>query len=239
MWPDVSMRVMQSAAPSSPAPSIEPSVPEVFAGLYSEIADCPRCPLARTRTRTVPGSGPADAAIMFVGEGPGAREDERGLPFVGPAGRFLDELLAGIGLSRELVYITNVVKCRPPGNRDPEPQEIEACSSYLDEQVRIVDPQVIVTLGRFSMQRWFPGASIGRVHGQPQRLGERWVVPMYHPAAALHRGELRAVIQADFERLPALLDRLRGASDAGSTASAPAEAKSAPTPLEPPQERLL
>ena len=183
--------------------------------LYEEIADCPRCALARTRTQTVPGDGPARADIMLIGEAPGAREDESGLPFVGPSGRFLDELLAGIGLSRDTVYIANVVKCRPPANRDPEPAEIEACEDYLDRQIAIVDPRVIVTLGRFSMARWFPGEAISRVHGKPKHAAGRTVVPMYHPAAALHRGDLRPVIQADFATLPALI------AAAGTTEAAP------------------
>jgi DNA polymerase len=152
---------------------------------------------------------------MFIGEAPGGREDELGVPFVGPAGKFLDELLAGIGLSRDAVYIANVVKCRPPGNRDPEPLEIEACADFLDQQIAIVDPKVIVTLGRFSMARWFPGASISRVHGRPKQVQGRTVVPMYHPAAALHNGSLRSVIQADFATLPALIG--------GAAASGPAE----------------
>lgn len=182
-------------------------VDDAFAGLYEDIADCPRCILAKTRSRTVPGSGPSAADIMFIGEAPGAREDELGLPFVGASGKFLDELLSSIGLSRESVYICNVVKCRPPGNRDPEPAEIAACEPYLDRQIKIVDPKVIVTLGRFSMARWFPGAAISKVHGKQKLVDGRIVVPMYHPAAALHRGDLRAVIEADFAGLPALLDK--------------------------------
>jgi uracil-DNA glycosylase family 4 len=188
---------------SAPASTVATaSVDPAWAELYEEIADCPRCPLARTRTRTVPGVGPAHADIMFIGEAPGAREDERGIPFVGPAGQFLDELLGGIGLTREAVYIANVVKCRPPANRDPEPSEIEACASYLDRQIATVDPKVVVTLGRFSMARWFAGQTISRIHGQPRRVDGRVIVPMYHPAAALHNGSLRAVIAADFARLP-------------------------------------
>jgi len=183
--------------------AIEPA----FADLYEEIADCPRCLLARTRSRTVPGVGPSLADIMFIGEAPGAREDELGQPFVGAAGRFLDDLLAGIGLSRRDVYICNVVKCRPPGNRDPEAEEIEACRPFLDRQIEIVNPRVIVTLGRFSMARWFPGVAISRIHGQPREVDGRTVVPMYHPAAALHRGDLRTVIEADFAQLPALIER--------------------------------
>ena len=197
-----------SPTPSS-APSASAPVDSAWAALYEEIADCPRCPLARTRSRTVPGVGPAHADIMFIGEAPGAREDEHGVPFVGPAGQFLDELLAGIGLSRDAVYIANVVKCRPPANRDPEPSEIEACAPYLDQQIATVDPKVVVTLGRFSMARWFPGQTISRIHGQPKRVDGRVVVPMYHPAAALHNGSLREVIAADFARLPAFIAEAR------------------------------
>jgi uracil-DNA glycosylase family 4 len=191
-------------------------VDPVWLPLYEEIADCPRCVLARTRTQTVPGMGPSKTDLMFIGEAPGAREDEQGLPFVGPSGRFLDDLLAGIGLSRDSVYIANVVKCRPPGNRDPEPSEIEACAPFLDRQIATVDPRVIVTLGRFSMARWFPGAAISRVHGKPKREGHRIIVPMYHPAAALHQGSLRAVIEADFATLPALIAEARGTEPAGA-----------------------
>ncbi|MFN8584656.1 MAG: uracil-DNA glycosylase [Dehalococcoidia bacterium] len=183
------------------------AVEPAFADLYEEIADCPRCTLARTRSRTVPGVGPSLAEVMLIGEAPGAREDEQGLPFVGPAGRFLDDLLAVAGLSRNDVYICNVVKCRPPGNRDPEPEEIAACRPFLDRQIEVVNPRVIVTLGRFSMARWFPGLAISRIHGRPREVDGRLVVPMYHPAAALHRGDLRAVIEADFAQLPNLLGR--------------------------------
>lgn len=205
--------------------------------LYEEIADCPACELARTRTQTVPGVGPAPAEVMCIGEAPGAREDEQGLPFVGPAGRFLDQLLGGVGLSRETVHIANVVKCRPPGNRDPQPEEIAACTPFFERQIAIVDPLLIVTLGRFSMSRWFPGASISRIHGQPKRFGGRIVLPMYHPAAALHRGDLRPVIEADFARIPELLEQARRESQAGngsvsepSSPYLPASAAAAPRP---------
>ena len=194
--------------------------PDLLA-LYEEIADCPACELARNRTQTVPGSGPAPAEVMCIGEAPGAREDEQGLPFVGPAGRFLDELLAVAGLSRETVHIANVVKCRPPGNRDPQPEEIAACQPFLDRQIAIVDPLLIVTLGRFSMARWFPGAAISRIHGREQRFGGRIVLPMYHPAAALHRGDLRPVIEADFARIPELLAEARAAGAGEDSASEP------------------
>ncbi len=191
------------AAPPRLRPLYE--VPAGLGDLYEEIADCPRCELARTRSRTVPGSGPAPCDLMLIGEGPGQREDELGLPFVGRSGEFLDELLATIGRSREDVYVTNVVKCRPPGNRDPFPNEIAACRDYLDRQIAVVRPRVIATLGRFSMARWFPGERISVIHGQPRRDGDTWVVPMYHPAAALRTASLRDVMKQDFQQLPALL----------------------------------
>lgn len=196
-----------SLAATAP-PSIRPlyDTPAGFEGLYDEIADCPNCPLARTRSRTVPGSGPAPCDVMLIGEAPGAREDELGLPFVGRSGQFLDELLASIGRSRQDVYVTNVVKCRPPGNRDPQPDEIGACRDYLDAQIEAVDPRVIVTLGRFSMARWFPGERISQIHGQELEIDGRIVIPMYHPAAALRDGSLRDVMKQDFARIPRLLE---------------------------------
>lgn len=188
-------------------PALRPlyEVPAIAADLYEEVADCPACILAKTRTRTVPGSGPMPADLMLIGEGPGQREDELGLPFVGRSGQFLDELLGTIGRSRQDVYVTNVVKCRPPGNRDPEPAEIAACRGYLDRQIAMVRPRVIATLGRFSMARWFPGERISSIHGRALRAGSTWVVPMYHPAAALRTGSLREVMKQDFQQIPALL----------------------------------
>lgn len=211
--------------------------------LSEEIADCPNCALARTRTQTVPGTGPAPADVMCIGEAPGAREDEIGQPFVGPAGRLLDELLAAAGLSREEVYIANVVKCRPPGNRDPQPEEVAACRGYLERQIALVDPKVIVTLGRFSMAAWFPGESIGRIHGRARRVEGRLVMPMYHPAAALHRGDLRPVLVADFQKLPALLASPGGEAPStgagGAPAGSAARAEAAGSAAPPPQVPLL
>ena len=160
--------------------------------IASEVRACQKCPLGQGRTHAVPGEGPADADIMFIGEGPGFHEDRQGRPFVGAAGQFLEELLASIGLTREDVYITNVIKCRPPGNRDPQPNELAACSEYLDRQIASIRPQIIVTLGRFSMARYFPGASISRIHGQCKRVGNITVFPMLHPAAALHQPKWRS-----------------------------------------------
>ncbi len=142
---------------------------------------------------------------MFVGEAPGFNEDRQGRPFVGAAGQFLEELLALAGLRRADVFITNVVKHRPPNNRDPEPDEIAACAGYLERQIAAIDPRVIVTLGRFSMNRWFPGEKITRIHGQPRWIDGRFIVPMMHPAAALHQPQNRPLIEADFRRLPEYL----------------------------------
>lgn len=142
---------------------------------------------------------------MLIGEGPGFNEDKQARPFVGAAGQFLDELLQSAGYKREEVFITNVVKCRPPGNRDPQPEELEACQVYLERQIELIDPKVIVTLGRFSMYRYFPGASITKIHGQPQRFGHRLVVPMFHPAAALHQPRWRPLITEDFQKLSQLI----------------------------------
>jgi uracil-DNA glycosylase family 4 len=187
-----------------------------FADLGAEIRACARCPLAATRTRAVPGEGPIDAELLLIGEGPGHHEDLQGRPFVGPSGRFLEELLESIGFRRDQVYITSVVKCRPPHNRDPAPAELAACAPYLDRQIPLLNPKVIVTLGRYSMARWFPGQSIMRIHGQAKRVGDRVIFPMIHPAAALHRPENRAIIQEDILKIPGLLQELR-AEQAAST----------------------
>ncbi len=173
--------------------------------LAKEVAGCSQCRLAQGRTRAVPGEGPENAAIMFVGEGPGFHEDQQGRPFVGAAGQFLDELLQSIGLKRADVYITNVVKCRPPANRDPQPDEMAACQAYLDRQIALIKPKVIVTLGRYSMARAFPDEKISAIHGKPRKVGEIVYVPMFHPAAALHQPALRKTVEEDFAKLPQIL----------------------------------
>jgi uracil-DNA glycosylase len=192
-----------------------------LAEVAAEVSVCPKCELCRTRTHAVPGEGPTDARIMLIGEGPGWHEDQQGRPFVGNAGKFLNELLGRAGLSREQVFITNVVKCRPPGNRDPMPDEIAACSEYLERQIAAIDPDVIVTLGRFSMARWFPGERISRIHGQPKRDGRRLIVPMYHPAAALHQGNLRGAIEEDFAKLPKILGEVERLRESEASQDAP------------------
>ena len=181
--------------------------------LEEVIHSCTLCTLHQGRTQAVPGEGPPSADIMFIGEGPGFHEDRQGRPFVGAAGKFLEELLASIGLTREQVYIANVVKCRPPGNRDPLPDELSACEPYLERQIQLIKPKVIVTLGRFSMYRYFPGASISKIHGQPKRVGNLLVVPMFHPAAALHQPKWRPLVEADFKKLPGFITEAENYGD--------------------------
>jgi len=194
--------------------------------IAAEVKGCTRCALSRGRKLAVPGEGPAPAELMFIGEGPGFHENEQGRPFVGAAGKFLEQLLGSIGLTRQDVYITNVVKCRPPNNRDPMPEEMAACKDYLDEQIALVNPRLIVTLGRFSMARWFQGESISRIHGQPRRFADHWVFPCFHPAAALHQEKFRALIEADFLRIPEIIGQI-------------APVASQPQPAEPEQLTLF
>jgi uracil-DNA glycosylase len=178
--------------------------------LAKQIMVCTKCELHRSRKKAVPGEGPTHAEIMLIGEGPGFHENEQGHPFVGAAGKFLDQLLERAQVTRADVWITNVVKCRPPGNRDPLPDEIEICTSnYLQHQIKIVDPRIIVTLGRFSMGLFFKGVKITEIHGQMRKVGDRFVIAMYHPAAALHQMALKPAIMADFARLPDLLKEAR------------------------------
>ena len=178
----------------------------------AQTAACTRCRLAEGRTQVVFGNGDPSADLMFVGEAPGFHEDQQGMPFVGQAGKLLDQLLAGIGLSRDMVFVANVLKCRPPGNRDPMPDEIEACESHLFRQVEFIQPKVVATLGNFST-KLLSGKQLGitRVHGQEQQvtLGGRNVLlyPLYHPAAALYTPAMLKVLQEDFRRIPELIGR--------------------------------
>ncbi|MCD6577670.1 MAG: uracil-DNA glycosylase [Anaerolineaceae bacterium] len=178
-----------------------------LADIAEEIKQCQKCELANSRKNAVPGAGPANAEIMLIGEGPGFYENEQGLPFVGASGKFLTQLLDDNGIPRETVFITNVVKCRPPGNRDPQEQELKACSAFLDRQIDAINPLVIITLGRFSMARYFENARISKIHGQAVWRDGRLIVPMYHPAAALHQPKLRSVIMHDFAQLKGLITR--------------------------------
>ncbi len=183
-----------------------------LAAYADQVAGCTRCPLSQGRTQVVFGSGDHDADLMFVGEAPGFHEDKQGIPFVGAAGKLLDQLLAGIGLTRADVYVCNVIKCRPPGNRDPLPEEIEACESHLWRQIELIQPRVVATLGNFAT-KLLSGRPTGitRVHGQEQEttLGGRRVLlyPIYHPAAALYTPRMLDVLKSDFERLPELMGR--------------------------------
>lgn len=170
--------------------------------IAADIRVCTRCVLAQGRTHAVPGEGPAHTDIMVIGEGPGQNEDLQGRPFVGRSGQLLDQLLAGIGLKRSDIFIANVVKCRPPGNRDPLPDEMEACRPWLDQQIALIQPKVIVTVSRFAMARWFPNEKITLIHGKAKRFGDVLVVPMFHPAAALRNVNLLPLLEADFKKLP-------------------------------------
>lgn len=178
---------------------------DILKQVSAETANCTKCDLHHSRKMAVAGEGPPQAEIMFIGEGPGFHENQQGRPFVGAAGKFLEELLAQIGMKRTDVYITNVVKCRPPGNRDPRPEETDACDEYLERQIQAINPKVIVTLGRFSMGKFLQYAKISEIHGQPMRVKGRLIVPMYHPAAALHQRSLRPTIESDFRKLPELI----------------------------------
>ena len=178
---------------------------EILKQVADEVSICTKCILHYSRKIAVPGEGPANAKIMFIGEGPGFHENEQGRPFVGAAGKFLEELLGKIDMKRTDVFITNVVKCRPPSNRDPLPEELDACSEYLERQIQAINPKVIVTLGRYSMARFLPNAKISEVHGQAMHIRGRLIVAMYHPAAALHQGSLKPVLERDFALLPELI----------------------------------
>ncbi len=181
--------------------------------LYEEIAVCKRCELAKYRTKAVPGEGPEDAEIMFIGEAPGWHEDQQGRPFVGSAGQYLDQLIASIGLRRQEVYITNIIKSRPSGNRDPLPSEIQACRKWLDRQIELIRPKMIVTLGRYSMALFFPGKSIGKIHGTAQKQDNIIYYAMYHPAAALHQQSLRHAIEEDMLKIPSLLNQAKSITE--------------------------
>lgn len=169
--------------------------------ISSIILNCPNCNLSTTRLNAVPGQGNPNARIMFVGEAPGKNEDLKGIPFIGAAGKYLDSLLELANLSREKIFITNIVKCRPPNNRDPFPEEVDECSKYLMSQITLMKPKLIVTLGRHSLHHWIPEAVISQIHGSITRVDGLTICPMYHPAAALYRGNLRKVIEDDYVKL--------------------------------------
>jgi uracil-DNA glycosylase len=207
------------------------SAEEVLAQVAKEVSVCQKCALYHSRKKAVPGEGPANAEIMFIGEGPGFHENEQGRPFVGAAGQFLDELLAQAGLKRPDVWIGNVVKCRPPGNRDPLPEELAACNEYQERQIVAINPKIIITLGRYSMGKYMPGAKISSVHGQMRRVGDRFVIAMFHPAAALHQAALKPAILNDFGQLPKLLEQARAALKRSAPVQAAEEPKEDPKQL--------
>ena len=207
------------------------SAKEILDQVAREVAVCEQCILHVSRKKSVPGEGPAQAEIMLIGEGPGFYENEQGRPFVGPSGQFLEELLQKAGLKRAEVFISNVVKCRPPSNRDPQPDELAACRPYLERQIEAIQPKVIVTLGRYSMGHFLPNARISSIHGRPSWVNGRLIVPMYHPAAALHQPALRKDIEADFANLPKLIAMARQKQVETAAGMAPAAAPE-PPPLE-------
>lgn len=192
--------------------------------LHGRVRDCTVCPLHKTRRQAVPGYGPVTARIMAVGEAPGETEDREGKPFVGAAGQLLTRLLESVGLDRRDIYITNIIKCRPPGNRDPEQAEVEACSHFLDEQIEMLQPDIILILGRHALARLLPGAgTISRLHGQRVRRDSRVYVPLYHPAAALYTASLFETLEADMKKVRGYL----ADAEAQRTAAQPAAAAAA------------
>ena len=185
---------------------------EGLAKIAHQIKNCQKCPLHQTATNPVPGAGNPEARIVFIGEAPGYWEDQKGIPFCGAAGNLLDQLLVMINLKREAVFITNILKHRPPNNRDPLPGEINACTPYLKQQLLIIKPKIIITLGRFALNYFIPQASISRIHGQPQKISwqglDLVVLPLYHPAAALRKGQIMRELKEDFKKIPTLLKEI-------------------------------
>lgn len=209
---------------------------EILKEVAVEVSTCTRCDLCKSRTRAVPGEGNPHAKILFIGEGPGLHEDKQGRPFVGPSGQLLQELLKSINLKREDVFITNVVKCRPPDNRDPLPAEIAACNDYLDRQIAAIQPLVIVTLGRHSMAKFFSGEKISAIHGRARKKEGYICIPMFHPAAALRTESYKIALREDFKKIPlALAEAERLAAEASAKLAVPATVKKE----EPPQQMSL
>ena len=209
---------------------------EILKEVAAEVSTCARCDLCKSRTRAVPGEGDPHAKLLFIGEGPGFHEDKQGRPFVGPSGQLLQELLKSINLEREDVFITNVVKCRPPDNRDPLPSEIEACNDYLDRQIAAIQPLVIVTLGRHSMAKFFSGEKISAIHGRARKKDGYICIPMFHPAAALRTESYKIALREDFKKIPiALAEAERLAAEVSAKPAVPASVKKE----EPPQQMSL
>ena len=178
---------------------------ETLKEIAAEVSNCTKCDLCKGRTKAVPGEGNPHTKILFIGEGPGFHEDKQGRPFVGPSGQLLEDLIKNIGLKRSDVFITNVVKCRPPENRDPFPGEISACNDYLDRQIAALQPLVIVTLGRVSMSKFFGGEKISAIHGRARKMNGYICIPMFHPAAALRTESYKIALREDFKKIPIVL----------------------------------
>jgi uracil-DNA glycosylase family 4 len=193
---------------------------EILAEVAVEVSTCEKCDLWKGRTKAVPGEGNPHAKLLFIGEGPGLHEDKQGRPFVGPSGQFLEELLRSINLKRSDVFITNVVKCRPPENRDPLPAEINACNDYLDRQIAAIKPLVIVTLGRFSMAKFFSGEKITAIHGRARKKDGYICIPMFHPAAGLRTASVKEMLREDFKKIPLVLAEAERMADAAPTKNA-------------------
>lgn len=209
-----------------------------LAAIAEQVRSCTLCRLHENATNGVPGAGSPTAEIMFIGEGPGFHEDKQGLPFVGRSGDYLNYLLNLIGLKREQVFIANVVKHRPPENRDPLPDEILACKPYLDRQVEIINPLVIATLGRFSMARYFPNGKITQIHGKPKFEDNRAYIPLFHPAAVLRNPDLRRDMEADFKRILEVLEELRQKRTTQPASNVPSPGSDEP-PQKPTQLKLF
>ncbi len=186
------------------------SAEDGLVAIAREVGACTKCPLYESRTRVVPGEGPSDARVLIIGEGPGYNEDREGRPFVGAAGQNLEGLLALAGLKREGVFITNIVKCRPPGNRRPAKTEADECHPYLRRQIELIDPEVVVLLGDTALKQFFPGSSLGEMHGRPVTRSGRSFFPTYHPASMIYNRTLKAVLDDDFAALGRLLLALAG-----------------------------
>jgi len=209
---------------------------ETLKEVAAEVSTCARCDLCKGRTKAVPGEGNSQAKILFIGEGPGFHEDKQGRPFVGPSGQLLQELLKSINLKREDVFITNVVKCRPPDNRDPLPAEIDACNDYLDRQIAAIQSKVIVTLGRHSMAKFFSGEKISAIHGRARKKDGYICIPMFHPAAALRTESYKIALREDFKKIPvALAEAERLGAEVSAKPAVPASVKKE----EPPQQMSL
>ena len=206
---------------------------ELLKEVAVEVSTCSKCNLCKGRNKAVPGDGSLSAKVLFIGEGPGFHEDRQGRPFVGPAGQFLEELLESINLRRSDVFITNVVKCRPPNNRDPLPEEIAACNEYLDRQIAALKPRVIVTLGRFSMAKFFGSEKISAIHGRARKKDGYICIAMYHPAAGLHQNSLKDVIREDFKKIPLVI------AEAERMAAEPPKVLQSKQQDEPPQQLSL